>query len=422
MDILTNDLHKLLQLKSGVNRLTLTDYRNYASLRIDSHIGPIVIFGENGSGKTNILEALSFLSPGRGMRSARLSDIKRFIPQIAASGSLSFVTPLNWAVAAEITNKDNSHLLATAVEKTTKEVEDSEGNRSFERRIAKIDGNKISNQNELGKYISLIWLTPQMDRLFRGGSQPRRAFLDRMVYAFDNDHAKRVTDFEHLYREWYRLIKDGKNDNYWLESLEENMAALGVAIAAARREQISRLNSFIEKEPDDVFPSVQVELDGIIERYLDDYPAVKVEENYRNLLKSQRRFAFDNGSVDGINRTDFKVYHKKKAMPAEMCSTGEQKSLLVSIILAQSKCQTLHKGFAPVLLLDEIAAHLDDSKRKALLSKIVDLNLQAWITTTDPELFSDIADSAQFFEIKHNSAYQHQENITQLPDSRQIAF
>ncbi len=421
MDVLTSNLKELLQLKSGIQRLTLTDYRNYSSLRIDVQNCPIIIYGENGTGKTNILEAISFLAPGRGLRGVKLSDIKRFIPQIAPLGELTYISPLNWAVAAEIINNGENHSLATAVEKTGRVVDDTDENQSFERRIVKIDGNKTSLQSDLGKYISLIWLTPQMDRLFRGGSQPRRAFLDRMVYAFDNDHAKRVANFEHLYREWYRLIKDGKLDNYWLTSLEEEMSALGVAIAAARREQTARLNTFIEKEPDDVFPTVRLELDGLIERELDNSPAVKVEEMYADLLKSQRRYVLNNG-VDGINRTDFKVYHKKKAMPAEMCSTGEQKSLLVSIMLAQAKCQTLHKGFAPILLLDEVAAHLDDVKRDALLSKIVNLNLQAWITTTNPELFNSIKDKSQFFEVKNNSVYQISQPSVMPEDIRQTAF
>lgn len=421
MDVLTSNLKELLQLKSGIQRLTLTDYRNYSSLRIDAQNCPIIIYGENGTGKTNILEAISFLAPGRGLRGVKLSDIKRFIPQIAPLGELTYISPLNWAVAAEIINNGENHSLATAVEKNGRVVDDTDENQSFERRIVKIDGNKTSLQSDLGKYISLIWLTPQMDRLFRGGSQPRRAFLDRMVYAFDNDHAKRVANFEHLYREWYRLIKDGKLDNHWLTSLEEEMSALGVAIAAARREQTARLNTFIEKEPDDVFPTVRLELDGLIERELDNSPAVKVEEMYADLLKSQRRYVLNNG-VDGINRTDFKVYHKKKAMPAEMCSTGEQKSLLVSIMLAQAKCQTLHKGFAPILLLDEIAAHLDDIKREALLSKVVNLNFQAWITTTDPELFDSIKSESQFFEVKQNSVYQISQPMAKPEDIRQTAF
>ncbi len=422
MDALTNNLNELLRLKSGIQRLTLTDYRNYSSLRIDAQNCPIIIYGENGSGKTNILESISFLAPGRGLRGVKLSDIKRFIPQIASLGEMSFVTPLNWAVAAEIINNGETHSLATAVEKSTRAIEDIDGNQSFERRIVKIDGNKTSLQSDLGKYISLIWLTPQMDRLFRGGSQPRRAFLDRMVYAFDNDHAKRVANFEHLYREWYRLIKEGKLDNHWLSSLEEEMSALGVAIAAARREQTARLNTFIEKEPDDVFPTVQLELDGLIERELDKSPAVKVENLYIDLLKSQRRNVLNNNNLEGVNRTDFKVYHKKKFMPAEMCSTGEQKSLLISIMLAQAKCQTLYKGFAPILLLDEVAAHLDDIKREALLSKVVNLNLQAWITTTDPELFDSIKSESQFFEVKQNSVYQISQPMAKPEDIRQTAF
>ena len=247
MDGLAHNLAQVTQLKSGVERLTLTNFRNYAALRINAPIAPVVIFGENGSGKTNILEAISFLTPGRGLRGARLADIKRFIPQITGSSDISFVSPLSWAIAAEVSLNGNHCTLATAVEKSSREA-DEDDIRSFERRIVKIDGNKTASQAELGRYFSAVWLTPQMDRLFRGGSQPRRAFLDRLVYAFDMEHAKRTAIFEHLYREWYRLIKEGKNDDCWLGLLEEQMAAVGVAIAAARREQVARLNAFIENE------------------------------------------------------------------------------------------------------------------------------------------------------------------------------
>lgn len=406
MNSLACNLANLSQLKSGVERLTLTDFRNYQHLRINADIAPIIIYGENGSGKTNILEAISFLAPGKGLRGAKLADIKRFIPQITGEKDISFISPLNWAVAAEVLNNGNTHNLATAVEKSSKEIEDSDGYRSFDRRIVKIDGNKISSQAELGRYLSVIWITPQMDRLFRGGSQPRRSFLDRLVYAFDMEHAKRTTNFEHLYREWYRLIKDGKKDNCWLNSLEENMAAIGVAIAAARREQVAKLNAFVENEPDDIFPSVKLELDGVIEKALDNKPAIDVEEEYKCILQKQRRFILENDNPDGINRTDFKVYFKKKGMPAELCSTGEQKSLLISIILAQAKCQTLYKGFSPVMLLDEVAAHLDDIKKEALFEKILNLNVQAWITTTNYEIFNKIKDKAQFMEICCNQVFE----------------
>ena len=402
MDNLAHNLASLTKLKSGVERLTLTDFRNYESLRLEAELGPVIVYGENGSGKTNILEAISFLTPGRGLRGAKLADIKRFAPL----NNSSFVSPLSWAVSADVVNNDDVYHLATAVEKSQKEVDDFDEMRSFERRIVKIDNVKTSSQAELGRYLSAIWITPQMDRLFRGGSQPRRAFLDRLVFAFDMEHAKRTANFEHMYREWYKLIKTGKLDNRWLESLEEGMATTGVAIAAARREQIARLNAFIETEPDDVFPSVALELDGTIEKALDTKPAVIVEEEYKNMIASQRKAVLQNDTIDGVNRSDFKVYFKKKAMPADLCSTGEQKSLLISIILAQTKCQTLHKGFAPVMLLDEVAAHLDDVKREALLEKITDLNVQAWITTTNPELFDSLRNEAQFFEVKNNQVFK----------------
>ncbi len=405
MDNLALKLDAITAEKSGVLRLTLTDFRNYQFLRINAELCPIIITGENGCGKTNILEAISFLTPGRGLRSAKLSDIRRITPALVSDEySPTEISSLNWAVSAQVQNNEDVIEIGTAVEKSARETED-DSIRSFERRIVKINGVKISSQAELGKYISANWLTPQMDRLFRGGSQPRRSFLDRLVYAFDLEHAKRTANFEHLYKEWYQLIKNGINDTKWLSSLEENMATIGVAIAAARREQIAKLNSFIEHEPDDIFPNVILELDGSIEKLLDKMPAVEVEDFYRNLLFKQRRNVLYNDSVDGINRTDFKVYYKKKRMPAELCSTGEQKSLLISIILAQTKCQTLYQGFAPVLLLDEVAAHLDDIKREALLEKIRALKIQAWITATDPELFSSLKNESQFICIKNGKIF-----------------
>ncbi len=402
-DNLALNLAQFMKEKSGVTRLTLTDFRNYAHLRINAKLAPVIITGENGTGKTNILEAISFLTPGRGLRSARLADIRRITPALVNDEySPTEISNLNWAVSALVNKGEDEIEIGTAVAKTTRETDDDDF-RSYERRIVKINGQKTSSQSDLGKYISAIWLTPQMDRLFRGGSQPRRSFLDRLVYAFDVEHAKRTANFEHLYKEWYQLLKNGNSNNNWLSSLEENMAGIGVAIAAARRELIAKLNKFIEKEPDDVFPNVMLELDGTIEQLLDTMPAIDVEDYYIQKLKSQRRNVLYNDNVDGVNRTDFKVYYKKKRMPAELCSTGEQKSLLISIILAQTKCQTLDKGFAPVLLLDEVVAHLDDLKREALLEKIRDLGIQAWITSTDPKLFASLADEAQFLEVRNNS-------------------
>ncbi len=401
MTTLHEKLYEIAKLKSGVKRLTLTDYRNYKSLRLNTEIAPIIITGENGSGKTNILEAVSFLTPGRGLRSSKLSDIKR----IRSTEEIDdFNTENAWSVAADILKNGEEISIGTAVQHAIRESDDEDIHK-FDRRIVKINQQKITQQSELGKYISAIWVTPQMDRLFSGGPQPRRSFLDRLVYAFDLEHAKRTANFEHLYRQWFQLLKSGNPDIRWLQSIESDMASLGVAIAAARREQIARLNTFIETDPDDIFPDVRIELDGTIEKMLDTAPAIKAEDFYAENLAKQRNNVLYNDSVDGVNRTDFKVFLKKKNMPAELCSTGEQKALLISIILAQTKCQILNKGFTPVLLLDEVTTHLDDKKRDALLQKISDLKLQAWITSTEEKNFSQLKDKAQYFRIEDGKLF-----------------
>ena len=402
MSELTAKLNEITQEKSGVTRLTLSDFRNYSNLRIEANIAPIIITGENGSGKTNILEAISFLTPGRGLRSAKLADIKRILPPEEEILNING----GWSVAAEILKNNEEYLIGTGTQKNFREDTEEDEIKNFERRIVKINQQKITQQSELGKYVSAIWVTPQMDRLFLGGTQPRRSFLDRLVYAFDLEHAKRTANFEHLYRQWFQILKTGHADEHWLQSVETDMASLGVAIAAARRELIARLNTFIEHEPDDIFPDVRLELDGTIEKMLDTLPAVRVEQFYIELLAKQRRNVLYNDYVDGVNRTDFKVYFKKKNMPAELCSTGEQKALLVSIILAQTKCQILDKGFAPILLLDEVTTHLDDKKRDALLLKIAGLHLQAWITSTESQNFAAIQNISQFLEVRDNKVFK----------------
>ncbi|MDR1693683.1 MAG: DNA replication/repair protein RecF [Lactobacillaceae bacterium] len=395
--VLNNPNNKIA--KSGITRLTLTNFRNYKSLRLNTDLSSIVISGENGTGKTNILEAISFLTPGKGLRGSRLADIKRI-----SDDEDDALTARGWAVAAGVVKDDEEFEIGTGVEKITRE--DDESSSLYDKRIVKVDGEKLASQGELGKYISAVWLTPQMDRLFRGGSQPRRSFLDRLVYTFDNEHAKRTSSFEHLYKERYHLLKTGKNDDYWLGSIEENMAELGVAIAAARREQIAKLNNFIEKDPDDVFPDVSLELDGTVEKMLDNMSALDAEDKYRSILKSQRKNILYNETTEGVNRTDFKVYYQKKSMPAELCSTGEQKSLLISIILAQTKLMSIDRGFSPIMLLDEVVSHLDEYRREALIEKIKALNVQAWITSTDAALFSSLKKDAQFFIAKDNSIVQ----------------
>ena len=398
MNDLSEKLQTITQQKSGIQRLTLTDFRNYKNLRINTDIAPIVITGENGSGKTNILEAISFLTPGRGLRSAKLADIKRIGNSDEEENILAGE---GWSVAADILKNDEEFTIGTALQKMVRDNSETDFLHGFDRRIVKINQQKIAQQAELGKYLSAIWITPPMDRIFQGGPQPRRSFLDRLVYAFDIEHAKRCASFEHLYRQWLQLLKSGCQDARWLQSIEEDMATFGVAIAAARREQIARLNTFIAHEPDDIFPDVRLELSGLIEQKLDTQSALQTEDFYADYLRKQRANILSNDGTDGVNRTDFKVYFQKKNMPADLCSTGEQKALLVSILLAQTKCHILEKGFAPVLLLDEITTHLDEQKRDALLQKIQNLHLQAWITSTEPQNFALLKNSAQFLQLRN---------------------
>lgn len=390
------------KVRSAIRRLTLVNFRNYRYLRIGLDKSFIVLSGENGSGKTNVLEAISFLSQGRGLRSAKLSEIKTFDFLASKQQTPVFINNSGWAVSAQLEQAGEELTIGTAVETSVKEIAYNEI-KEVERRVVHINNQKLTSQNELGDYLSLIWVTPQMDRIFQGGSQHRRSFLDRIVYAFDVEHAKRLSSFENLYRQWLQILKNGTPNNVWLESLEEKLAGIGVAIAAARREQIMRLNTFIEANPDDIFPDVALQLDGTIEKMLEEKPAVYVEDFYRESLFNQRRSILYNDNGSGVNKTDLIAIYKKKNVPANLCSTGEQKSLLLNVILAQAKSLIASKNVYPILLLDEIAAHLDDQKRDSFFSKIKSLNVQSWLTSTTMFDFTSIKDDAQFFEVKDNT-------------------
>ncbi|MBQ8750875.1 MAG: DNA replication/repair protein RecF [Alphaproteobacteria bacterium] len=386
---------------SALKHLTLVNFRNYKYLRLNFDKPFVVFTGENGCGKTNILEAISFLSQGRGLRGAKLSEIKTFDFLAQQQTSPTFINNNGWAVSALVKNGYDTYNIGTAVETQIKETNFKEY-KETERRIVNINNQKITNQSELGNYLSIIWVTPQMDRLFQTSSQNRRSFLDRIVYLFDTNHSKRLAAFDNVYRQWLQIIKSGKINDNWLYSLEEQIAGIGVAIACARKEQIKKLNNFIEKNPDDIFPEAILMLDGTIEKMLDEKPAIYVEDFYKESLLSQRHLILNNITSDGINKTDLKAIYKKKNIPANLCSTGEQKSLLLSIILAQAQSLVEHNGFPPIMLLDEIAAHIDDAKKDAFLAKIKNLNTQTFLTTTNLFEFTKIKEQANFFEIKDN--------------------
>jgi len=360
-----------------VRRLDLTEFRNYAALRLELDGRPVVLTGPNGAGKTNLLEAVSFLSPGRGLRRARLGEAGR-------QGATR-----RWAVAARVSGP------AGAVDLGTGLAEGEEG----ERRIVHVDGQPASGPVALGLHMAVAWLTPQMDRLFVEGASARRRFLDRLVYGFDPDHARRVAAFERAMRDRNRLLALG-GEARWLTAQEETMAEQAVAVAAARRDGIQRLQAALARNAGP-FPRADIAVSGLVETWLDDQPAVAVEDRYRALLAGQRPVDAAAGmALEGPHRADFVVRHAAKDQPAGLCSTGEQKALLIAIVLANARLTAARRGSAPILLLDEVAAHLDRARREALFDELLALGGQAWLTGTDAELFRPLLERAEFFAVR----------------------
>ena len=366
----------------GVTRLVLTDFRNYRAARLDLEPDPVVLTGPNGAGKTNLLEAMSFLSPGRGLRNARLSDIDRRDPgSAAASGP-------GWAVAATVATRRGPVAIGTGRVA-------AEG----ERRTVRIDSEPAKSQAVLGERLGVLWLTPQMDRLFVEGPGGRRRLLDRLVLGLDPAHAARVARYEQALRERARLLRDGSRETAWLDALEEIMAAEGVAVAAARRDAVERLDR-VCRAAEGAFPRARLSLVGAVEGWLDGMPALDAEERFRAALAESRAAeAVSSHAGIGPHRSDLAVFHAEKGIAAELASTGEQKALLIAIVLAQAALQRAERGEPPLLLLDEVAAHLDGTRRAALFEALCGLESQAWITGTDPQLFSPLYGAARFLTV-----------------------
>ncbi|HVJ52234.1 MAG TPA: DNA replication/repair protein RecF [Aliidongia sp.] len=366
----------------AVVRLDLSDFRNYRQVRLETDGRPIVLTGANGAGKTNLLEAVSFLAPGRGMRRARLAEIDRQ-PAEAGQGA--------WAVAARLAAPAGEVVIGTGRDGASE---------TGDRRLVRIDGQPVKGQAALAQHLNLVWLTPQMDRLFQEGASPRRRFLDRLVFGYDPDHAARLAAYEQALRERARLLRQGGADPAWLGVLEDTMAREGVAIAAARRDIVQRLDRAAAEAGDGVFPVPNLTLVGAVEEWLTDSPALAAEERLRAALGAARRIdAEAGGATVGPHRSDFAVRHAGKGVAAVLCSTGEQKALLISIVLAHARLQAALRGLAPVLLLDEIAAHLDQQRRAALFETLLSLGCQAWLTGTDAVLFAELGRNAHFFTV-----------------------
>jgi DNA replication and repair protein RecF len=366
----------------NITRLSLTDFRNYPALALDVEPGPVVLTGENGAGKTNLLEAVSLFSPGRGLRRAPYAEMAR---EGAAGG---------FAVHARLEGPFGDCEIGTGT--LAAGPEDADGARRV-----RINGAPAKSAEEMLEWLRVVWLTPSMDGLFTGPAGDRRRFLDRLVLAIDPAHGKRTLDYERAMRGRNRLLAEGRMDESWLGAIELQMAETGVAIAAARGELLRLATAMIERLPDDsAFPKAELAIAGALEEQIGQRPAVEIEEWLRGQLAAGRaRDRAAGRTLDGPQRADLLVRHRPKDMPAALCSTGEQKALLVGIVLAHARLTGEMAGMTPILLLDEIAAHFDQHRRAALFDILEELGCQVFMTGTEPALFSALEGKAQFLNV-----------------------
>jgi DNA replication and repair protein RecF len=379
--------------RAYVHRLTLTQFRNHPRLEIETRGEPVCLTGPNGAGKTNILEALSLLGPGRGLRGADLSDMAR---QGEDGGP--------FAVSAVFEAAGETRRIGVGLERTA----------TGDRRIARMDG-RDAGPSDLARTVRLIWLTPAYDRLFAGPAGDRRRFLDRLVFAVAPEHAGVASGYDKALRERSRLLAEPRPDHRWLNAVEADMAATGVALAAARLEAVDALQAEIDARPPSSFPKARLALEGGLEAILRETPdALAAEERFAAMLKAGRgRDAAAGRALEGPHRSDLSATHGPTGAPAGQCSTGEQKALVVGLALAQAHRiaggakSAMNAGFSapnPVLLLDEAAAHFDVARRAALCDELAALPGQSWLTGTDPELFAGFQGKAAIHEVAAGSA------------------
>ena len=350
-----------------LEELTLSHFRSHRLARLTLDARPVAIWGPNGAGKTNILEAVSLFSPGRGLRRASAAEMARR-PEA-----------LGWK------------LTGTAAAGGRREIETwSEAGAA---RQVRIDG-KAASQLALGQILRVLWLIPSMDRLWIEGAEGRRRFLDRMVLSFDPDHAEATLTYEKAMRERNRLLKDEVRDPAWYGALEAQMAGAGYRIDRARRAALVRVAA-AQENAETAFPAAELDLqqsEGEMPETEDGLREALAESRFRDMAAGR--------ALVGPHRTDLHGVYAAKGVAAKDCSTGEQKALLISLILANARALAEDTGAPPILLLDEVAAHLDAGRRAALFEEILALGAQAWMTGTGPELFAELGNRAQALEVR----------------------
>ena len=367
---------------SRIHRLTLTHFRNYRVAGLEARGDLIVLVGPNGAGKTNCLEAISFLAPGRGLRRATLEDVA----DNQGDGS--------WAVSAEVEGALGLATLGTG-------IDPPRGDAATSRRC-RIDREPVASAAAFGDHLRMVWLTPAMDGLFMGAASERRRFFDRLVLAIDSQHASRVSALERSLRSRNRLLEVRNYDDHWCDAIERETAELAVAVAATRGQTAVKLAAMLRSRGHaSAFPSAEIALDGWMETALLGEPATAVEDRYRAQLRHNRmRDAAAGRTLDGPHLTDLQVIYAPKQMPARDASTGEQKALLIGLILAHVTLVAEMTGIVPLLLLDEIVAHLDPARRAALFDELTGLGAQVWLTGADPVAFGDIGPSGEIFNVE----------------------
>lgn len=369
----------------AVTQLALANFRSYVRADLELSGQPVVLAGPNGAGKTNLLDAISLLSPGRGLRGAQLGEHTRKAPQALASDVL-------WAVSATIRRNSENYEIGTGLVSSS----------GSERRAVHLNGGPAQNSADLAEIVQMVWLTPGMDRLFSDSASARRRFLDRLVLGFEPLHARRSLRYEQAMRERARLLRLGPRDPGWLSALEKEMAEAGIEIATARAGVVDRLNASLQqREKISIFPAAQLALEGETDRLVAENIKVAVETQRASLVASRMRDAKSRRTTIGPHVSDLVARHTAKRMDARECSTGEQKALLISIVLANAReLAALRGGHAPLLLFDEIAAHLDARRRAALFEEILALGAQAWLTGTDLSLFENLDSHADIFLVE----------------------
>ncbi|SFG70456.1 DNA replication and repair protein RecF [Methylobacterium gossipiicola] len=365
-----------------LTRLICRDFRNHADLDLSVGRRFVALVGENGAGKTNLLEAVSLFSPGRGLRRADLAGMAR----IGGAGG--------FAVSMTLAAGEAEHRVGTGYEPP--------GPDGRSARLCRIDGATAPSPVAFSEFLRVVWLTPDFDALFRGPAGDRRRFLDRLVLAVDATHGARVNALERALRSRNRLLEERPNDGQWLDAIEREVAELGVAVALARRETTERLDRLIAEGRDDTqpFPWAALRLEGDLDDLVAVWPALEAEDRFRMALRQGRaRDRAAGRTLSGPQTSDLVVRHGPKDVPAATASTGEQKALLIGLVLAHARLVQAMCGIAPLVLLDEVAAHLDPRRRAGLFEALDALSGQVWMTGADPALFAELEGRADRVQI-----------------------